>query len=433
MKPSGVGGMAVMEGVMMKNQNNYAVAVRKPNNEIVVSKSTHKNLSDKVKLFRLPIFRGMLVFIDSLLVGIKVLNFSASFFDEEEEEKNKKKKSSDKGKKKEQAVKNDEDKDIELDSQKSNALLMALAVILSIGLSIALFMVLPVLISGIFAKLITIHYVLTLLESIIRLAIFIGYVTAASRMKEIKRVFMYHGAEHKTINCIENGFELTLENVRWQSKENKRCGTSFMLFVMVISLFVFIFIPTGNLAWRILTRVLLMPVISGIAYEFIRLAGRKDNLVLNVLSKPGLMMQALTTKEPDDSMIEVAIKSVEAVFDWQGFLAEDTETSNEDEVFELEEITAEFAVTEDEEEETPAPKKKAKVDKKLVAQEVVETEKPEKIEEEKSVKPEKSIKPEKPVKPEKPIKPEKSVQVVKPSTIDDEDDDILKALDKYLD
>lgn len=383
MKPSGVGGMAVMEGVMMKNQNDYAVAVRKPNNEIVVSKSTHKNFSDKVKLFKLPVFRGMLVFIDSLVVGIKVLNFSASFFDEEEEEKSPKKKSTNKGKKQEQAAKADKETDIELDSQKSNALLMALAVILSIGLSVALFMVLPVLVSGIFAKLITNHYVLTLLESVIRLVIFIAYVTAASQMKDIKRVFMYHGAEHKTINCIENGFELTLENVRWQSKENKRCGTSFMLFVMLISLFVFIFIPSGNLAWRILTRVALIPIISGISYEFIRLAGSKDNVVLNVLSKPGLMMQALTTKEPDDSMIEVAIKSVEAVFDWQKFLAEETETSksSDEEVFEMEEITAEFAATEEEEEE------------------IVEA----------------------------------VVQAAKPSVLDDEDDDILRALDKYLD
>lgn len=413
MKPSGVGGMAVMEGVMMKNQNDYAVAVRKPNNEIVVSKSTHKNFSDKVKLFKLPVFRGMLVFIDSLLIGIKVLNFSASFFDDEEEDKggkkvkNQKKQSSDKVKNKKQATQTDVVEEIELDSQKSNALLMALAVILSIGLSVALFMVLPVLISGIFAKLITHHYVLTLLESIIRLVIFIGYVTAASQMKDIKRVFMYHGAEHKTINCIENGFELTIENVRWQSKENKRCGTSFMLFVMVISLFVFIFIPTGNLAWRILTRVLLIPVISGISYEFIRLAGRKDNLVLNILSKPGLWMQALTTKEPDDAMIEVAIKSVEAVFDWQEFLVEDSETSNKEGVFEIEEITAEFAASEEDEEEAPVPKTKSRSSKKLASQEAEVTESPAKI--------------------------KKPVQPAKPSSFDDDDDDILKALDKYLD
>lgn len=428
MKPSGVGGMAVMEGVMMKNENDYAVAVRKPNNEIVVSKSTHKNFSDKIKLFKLPVFRGMLVFIDSLVVGMKVLNFSASFFDDEEDEKNPKRKSSNKDKNKEQAVKIDKDKDTTLDSQKSNALLMALAVILSIGLSIGLFMVLPVLISGIFAKMITNHYILTLLESIIRLAIFIAYVTAASQMKEIKRVFMYHGAEHKTINCIENGFELTLENIRWQSRENKRCGTSFMLFVMVISLFVFIFVPSGNLAWRILTRVLLIPIISGISYEFIRLAGRNDNVILNILSKPGLMMQALTTKEPDDTMIEVAIKSVEAVFDWEKFLAEEepeTSKGSDEEVFEMEEITAEFAATEEEEEEAPAPKRRQKTSKKAVSQEAVEAEEPLKTNE-----PSKTNEQE---KPKKTIKTEEPEQKSIASAFDDDDDDILKALDKYLD
>jgi len=298
-----------MEGVMMKNQDTYAIAVRKPNNEIVVEKNTHKNFSDKVKLFKLPIFRGMIVFVDSLVIGLKALNYSASFFEDEEEQNKDKKKNKEKDKKKEKKK-----------AEQSNALMMAAAVILSIGLSIALFMVLPVLISGIFSKLVTNHYALTLMEGLIRLAIFIGYVLIASQMSEIKRVFMYHGAEHKTINCVENGFELTVENVRWQSKQNKRCGTSFMLFVMVISLIIFLFLPSGNLGWRILTRVLLIPVISGISYEFIRFAGKTDNVVLNFLSKPGLLMQGLTTKEPDDSMIEVAIKSVEAVFDWQAFL-----------------------------------------------------------------------------------------------------------------
>lgn len=425
MKPSGVGGMAVMEGVMMKNKNDYAVAVRKPNNEIVVSKSTHKNFSDIVKLFKLPIFRGMLVFVDSLVVGIKVMNFSASFFDEEEDSSSDKK-LTEKGKKEKQADKPDKAKDNSLDSQKSNAFLMVLAVILSIGLSVALFTVLPVLIAGIFAKFITNHYTLTLLESIIRLAIFIGYVTAASQMEDIRRVFMYHGAEHKTINCVENGFELTLENVRWQSRENKRCGTSFMLYVMVISLFVFIFIPSGNLAWRIISRVLLIPVISGVSYEFIRLAGSKDNVVLNILSKPGLMMQALTTKEPDDSMIEVAIKSVEAVFDWKKFLAEEEDTSSEDEVFETEEISAEFVATE---EVASTPKRRQKTSKKHVSKEAAVAKESTKVDkkeiDEKEIA-EKEI-------AEKEIKTEKPVHTDKSSGFDDDDDDILRALDKYLD
>ena len=157
------------------------------------------------------------------------------------------------------------------------------------------------------------------MEGILRLAIFIGYILAASQMKEIKRVFMYHGAEHKTINCLENGFELTVENVKWQSKAHKRCGTSFMLLVMLISLVFFMILRPPTLYWRILSRILLVPAIAGVSYEFIRLAGKSDNIIVNILSKPGLWMQALTTKEPDDDMIEVAIKSVEAVFDWRSF------------------------------------------------------------------------------------------------------------------
>lgn len=339
-----------MEGVMMKSNDAYAVAVRKPNNEIAIEKKEYKSFSDKVKIFKLPIFRGMLVFVESLVIGMKVLNFSASFFEEEEEEKKSKKsknKKRDRNKEKKLAVEEISISETSTDEEKapasaennkknikqeegSNALLMAAAVLLSIAMSIALFMVLPVLISNLFSNYITNHYTLAFVEGLLRLAIFIGYVLAASQMKEIKRVFMYHGAEHKTINCIENGFELTVENVRWQSKQNKRCGTSFMLFVMLISLIFFIFLPSGNLAWRILTRVFLIPIISGVSYEFIRLAGKRDNVVLNILSKPGLIMQGLTTKEPDDSMIEVAIKSVEAVFDWRAFL-EDNNSKKEEE------------------------------------------------------------------------------------------------------
>ncbi len=302
-----------MEGVMMKNKDEYAVAVRKPDKEIVVEKSTHKDFSDKVKLFKLPIFRGMLAFIDSMVIGIKVLNYSAGFFDDDDSQAKKK-----------QASKKTEDKKSDAadakDESKSNALLMVIAVILSIGLSIGLFMVLPAFIIELLRKVISNHFLLSFIEGILRLAIFIGYVVLASLLTDIKRVFMYHGAEHKTINCIENGFELTLENVRWQSKQHKRCGTSFMLLVILISLLMFMIFPTTGLFWRVISRILLVPLIAGISYEIIRLAGRSDNAVINIISKPGLWMQGLTTKEPDDAMIEVAIKSVEAVFDWRAFL-----------------------------------------------------------------------------------------------------------------
>lgn len=326
-----------MEGVMMKNKDIYAVAVRKPNKEIAVEIQTHKDLSDKVKLFKLPIFRGMLAFVDSLVIGIKVLNYSASFFEEEEETQNKKmnerhKKSKSEGVEadfevEEVSVTNntaDHKEEAAIESEKkeesSNALLMVFAVLISIVLSVALFMVLPVLLTNLLSKAVTNQYMLAFIEGVVRLAIFIGYIILASQMKEIKRVFMYHGAEHKTINCIEHGFELTVENVKQQSKKHKRCGTSFMLLVILISLVFFMLLPSGNLLWRVLSRVILIPVIAGVSYEFIRLAGKSESKVVNVLSQPGLWMQGLTTKEPDDSMIEVAIKSVEAVFDWRAFL-----------------------------------------------------------------------------------------------------------------
>ena len=315
--------MAVMEGVMMKNKEEYAIAVRKPNNEIVVEKSVYKDFSDKVKLFKLPIFRGMLSFVDSMVVGLKVMNFSASFFEEEEEAQPKKKeKEKAKGKQAKKAkdsVPAAETSESEKKEDSSNALLMAASVLLAIMMSVGLFMVLPVIITNFFATFITNKYLLAFAEGVLRLVIFIGYVLLASRMPEIKRVFMYHGAEHKTINCIENGFELTVENVRWQSKQHKRCGTSFMLLVMLISLFFFIILPINGVMPRIISRILLVPFIAGISYEFIRLAGKSENKVINILSKPGLLMQGLTTKEPDDSMIEVAIESVGAVFDWRAF------------------------------------------------------------------------------------------------------------------
>ncbi len=320
-----------MEGVMMKNKDIYAVAVRKPDKEIAVEINTHKDFSDKVKLFKLPIFRGVLAFVDSLVVGIKVLNYSASFFEEEEETQNAKKKEKQKKSKGKDVGEDFEVEEvtatINSDSTKtskkeenSSAFFIVLAVLISIVMSVALFMVLPVLVTNLFSKAITNHYLLALIEGVVRLAIFIGYILLASQMNEIKRVFMYHGAEHKTINCIEHGYELTIENVKWQSKQHKRCGTSFMLLVVLISLVFFMIIPSGNLLWRVLSRVILIPFIAGVSYEFIRLAGKSESKVVHVLSQPGLWMQGLTTKEPDDSMIEVAIKSIEAVFDWRAFL-----------------------------------------------------------------------------------------------------------------
>lgn len=313
MKPSGIGGQAVIEGVMMKNKNEYAVAVRKPDQEIEVKKEEYISFSEKHSMFRLPILRGILAFVESMKIGMSTLTYSASFFEEEEESKpSKLEKGMDK-----------------LFKEKAEAIFTGVTVFISVLLAIALFILLPTFLSQKLSTVITSNVLQAILEGIIRIAIFIGYIVAISQMNDIKRVFMYHGAEHKTINCIENGFDLTVENVRFQSKEHKRCGTSFLLIVMFFSILFFMFIRIDTFWLKSLVRILLVPIIAGISYEFIRLAGKSNNAVVNLLSKPGLWLQGLTTREPDDAMIEVAIASVEAVFDWRAFLAANGKKSEE--------------------------------------------------------------------------------------------------------
>ena len=293
MRSSNIGGQAVMEGVMMKNKDVYAVAVRKPDKEIDVQ-VFHVNKSGE-RFKKIPILRGVEVFITSLVVGMKTLTYSASFFDEEEEEPM---------------------------SEKKEKALMTGTIILSVLLAVGLFMVTPYLISLAFGKIISSVTALAVIEGIMRLVIFFIYIAAISRLEDIQRVFMYHGAEHKCINCIEHGQELTVENVREASRLHKRCGTSFLLIVMIVSVIFFVFIRIESPLWRLVIRLLLIPVIAGVSYEFLKFAGRSDNAVINFLSKPGLWLQKMTTKEPDDSMIEVGIASVEAVFDWKAFLQE---------------------------------------------------------------------------------------------------------------
>ena len=295
MKYSGIGGQAVLEGVMMKNKEKYAVAVRKPNGEITVDTKEYYGLIKNKTLRNIPILRGVLSFVESLTLGISTLTYSASFFEEDEEDT--------KAKKKEKAE-------------------MGITVAFSFVLAIGIFMILPYYLSLIFQKFITSHVALALIEGIIRMMIFLAYIASISLMKDIQRVFMYHGAEHKCINCIEHGMELDVENVRKSSRLHKRCGTSFLLFVMIISIIFFAFIDVKSRILKVVLRLLLIPVIAGVSYEFIRLAGKSDNPVVNFLSKPGLWLQKLTTREPDDSMIEVGIASVEAVFDWKKYLSE---------------------------------------------------------------------------------------------------------------
>lgn len=319
MRYSGIGGQAVMEGVMMKNQEKYAVAVRKPDQEIVVETSTYEGLIKNKKIKNMPILRGVFSFIESLVLGMKTLTFSASFFEEEEEEKSGSRKAEKRAGAQKPAPTEEEQKKKE--KRQENAL-MGGTVAISIVLAVAIFMVLPYYISVFFQRFITSQTLLALLEGVIRLTIFIGYVAAISLMPDIKRVYMYHGAEHKCINCIEQGMDLTVENVRKSSRLHKRCGTSFLLIVMLISIVFFLFIRVDNRILQLLLRLVLIPVIAGVSYEFIRLAGRSDHMLVNLFSKPGLLLQRITTREPDDSMIEVGIASVEAVFDWKAYVKE---------------------------------------------------------------------------------------------------------------
>lgn len=314
MRYSGIGGQAVMEGVMMKNQEKYAVAVRKPDQEIVVETSVYEGIVKNKKIRNMPILRGVFSFIESLTLGMKTLTFSASFFEEEEEAPKKRRE------KKERRALTEEERQ-RREKRQENAM-MGGTVALSVVLAVAIFMILPYYISVFFQRFIASQTVIALLEGVVRLVIFIGYVAAISLMPDIRRVYMYHGAEHKCINCIEHGLDLTVENVRGSSRQHKRCGTSFLLIVMLISIVFFMFIRVDNGVLRLLLRILLIPVIAGVSYEFIRLAGRSDNVFVNILSKPGLWLQKLTTREPDDAMIEVGIASVEAVFDWKSYVEE---------------------------------------------------------------------------------------------------------------
>ena len=304
MKASGIGGQAVMEGIMMKNGETYAVAVRKPDNEIVVKQDVDHSYQRHEKIRKIPFIRGIFNFIDSLVLGMSTLTYSAEFYEEEEEPS-------------------------KLDLFLARILggfgekvVMGVTVALSIMLAVAIFMICPFFLARLFERFIVSQIVLSLVEGLIRVGILLGYIWLISKIEDIQRVFMYHGAEHKCINCIENGMELNVENVMKSSKEHKRCGTSFLLVVMFVSIIFFLFIRVDSTWLRLGLRVLLVPVIAGVSYEFIRLAGNSESKIVNILSKPGMLLQGLTTKEPDESMVEVAIKAVEAVFDWRAFLQE---------------------------------------------------------------------------------------------------------------
>ena len=298
----GIGGQAVIEGVMMRGKKLYALAVRTPKKEIVVEKTPIKPAAEKCKILGWPIIRGVVAFVDSLVMGMKVTTKSATLAGLDD-------------------IEYDQESKFEkwLENKFGDKLadyLIYFSVAVSIILCIGIFMVLPTFLGGAVTNLL--HGDATLrsvIEGVIKIIIFVGYMFLVSQMKDIKRVFMYHGAEHKTINCFESGEELTVENVRHNSRFHKRCGTSFLVIVMLVSIILFFFIRTDVLWLRVLSTIILVPAIAGISYEFIRYAGKHDNLLVNIISAPGIAMQIITTSEPDDSMIEVAIASLNAVLE----------------------------------------------------------------------------------------------------------------------
>lgn len=306
MKYSGIGGQAVIEGIMMQNGDDYAIAVRKPDGEIEVKRDRYVSLTEKYPILGLPFIRGVFKFADSMVVGMRALTWSCSFFeDDEDAQPGKLEKWLDR-----------------VFGEKLESILMTVVMIVSFIMAIGIFMLLPLGIARFCKPFIPSETGMAVLEGVIRIAIFIIYIKLVSRMEDIRRTFMYHGSEHKCINCLEHGLALNVANVRASSKEHKRCGTSFIMIVMIISILFFMVIRTDTVWLRFLSRIVLIPVIAGVSYEFLRFAGRHDSHIVNLLSRPGMWMQGLTTTEPDDSMIEVAIAAVEEVFDWKAYLDE---------------------------------------------------------------------------------------------------------------
>ncbi|MCH5274742.1 MAG: DUF1385 domain-containing protein [Lachnospiraceae bacterium] len=303
---SGIGGQAVLEGVMMKNNEKYAVAVRKPDGEIEVELENYQGVMHDSIFKKVPFIRGVFNFLDSLVLGTKCLNYSASFYEDED------------------AKETTTDKVLnKVSGGNGEKVLTAIVMFFSIVLAIGIFILLPYFITSFLRDYVRSDALMAIIEGIIRIVIFLLYVLCIAAMKDIKRLYMYHGAEHKCINCLERGKPLTVRNAMRSSRLHKRCGTSFLFFVMFISIILFFFIRVNHPALRVVLRILLIPVVAGISYELIRLAGRSENIFVRLLSAPGMWIQRLTTKEPTKDMVEVAIASVEAVFDWRKYLAEE--------------------------------------------------------------------------------------------------------------
>lgn len=315
MRSSNIGGQAVMEGIMMRHKDKYSIAVRRPDQEIELKVEDYKCIFGNHAFLKKPIIRGVVSFVDSLVVGTKCLMYSAEIAGDEEDEGTVRK-NEQLTEEERSAKKAKEDKQFKW--------LLYITVAISMVVSVAAFMFLPYILASLIRGVGASEFLVTIVEAFVKLALFMGYMFLISRMKDIQRTFMYHGAEHKCINCVEHGLPLTVENVLKSSRFHKRCGTSFLFLVMLVSIvlhFVFVAVP---FYWvRLLGRLLMVPVVAGISFEMIQWAGRTDNKLACLLSKPGLAMQKLTTIEPTEDMVEVAIAAVEAVFDWKAYLKEE--------------------------------------------------------------------------------------------------------------
>ena len=314
MKSSNIGGQAVMEGIMMRHKDKYSIAVRRPDNEIELKVEDYKCVFGNAKFLKYPLIRGVVSFVDSLVVGTKCLMYSAEIAGDEEDEEDKQKNA---------ALSEEELAAKKAKEDKQFKWLLYVTVAVSIVVSVAAFMLLPYALASLCRRVGASEFAVTIVEAFVKLALFMGYMLLISRMKDIQRTFMYHGAEHKCINCVEHGLPLTVDNVLASSRLHKRCGTSFLFLVMLVSIFLhFIFVLVPFYWVRLFGRLLMVPVVAGISFEIIQWAGRSDSKLADFFSKPGLAMQKLTTKEPTADMAEVAIRAVEAVFDWKAYLKE---------------------------------------------------------------------------------------------------------------
>ncbi len=292
-----IGGQALMEGILMRGPEKEAIVVRKPDGTLEEKVESVTSPKDKFAPFGWPIIRGSVNFVDTMIKGVKALTYSASFLPEEDAEPDK------------------VDKWIEkhFTAEKAQKIIIGVSVVIGLVVSVGLFILLPTILAGLFYNAVESRILRNLIEGVIRIVIFLLYMILASKMKEIKRVWMYHGAEHKTIFCYEAGLPLTVENAKIQPRLHPRCGTSFMIIVMVVSILVFSVVNVESVWLRMALRLALLPVTVGISYELIKYAGRHDNWFTRIISAPGKALQLITTKEPDDDMLEVAIRSLELV------------------------------------------------------------------------------------------------------------------------